>query len=225
MNKNEIINRLMSLGKKENVDGMARYGITAKKVFGVSTPEMQKIAKEIGKNQEFSLELWKENVYELRIIAGMIGDPDIVTEQQMDSWVNDFDSWAVCDSVIMNLFEKTSFAWDKAVEWQQREKEFVKRAGFVMMARLAVSDKKAPDEKFYDFFNYIIKESTDERNMVKKAVNWALRQIGKRNRNLNGKAIAVSEEIYKINSKSARWIASDALRELKSEPVQKRLKK
>lgn len=153
----------------------------------------------------------------------MIGQPDEVTEKQMEQWVGDFDSWDVCDGVCMNLFEKLPFVYNKAVEWSSRDEEFVKRAGFVLMARLAVSDKEADDKKFITFFPYIKKESADSRNYVRKAVNWALRQIGKRNITLNKLAIKAGEEIYSIDSKSARWIASDALRELKNEKIQKRL--
>ncbi len=149
----------------------------------------------------------------------------MVTDMQMESWVKDFDSWDVCDQCCSNLFDKTKFAHQKAVEWSKREDEFVKRAGFTLMATLAVHDKKAADEEFLKFLPIIKDESIDDRNFVKKAVNWALRQIGKRNPNLNGIAIKVAEEIQQINSKSARWIASDAIRELTSEAVQKRLTK
>ncbi len=147
----------------------------------------------------------------------------MVTETQVESWVADFNSWDLCDQCIMNLFEDLPYAWEKAVEWSQRERTFEKRAGFVMMARLAVSDKKADDKLFEPFFPIIVKESIDERNMVKKAVNWALRQIGKRSMYLNKKAVAVGKKIIEIDDKVARWIAKDALRELTGEAVQKRL--
>ena len=142
----------------------------------------------------------------------------------METWVKDFDSWDVCDQVCSNLFDKTPFAYRKAIEWSKREEEFVKRAGFVLMATLSVHDKKADNKKFEQFFPIIKRESNDNRNFVKKAVNWALRQIGKRNLSLNKKAIKTAKEIQKMDSKSARWIASDALRELTSEKIQKRLK-
>ncbi len=147
-----------------------------------------------------------------------------VSEKLMDKWVEGFDSWEVCDQVIMNLFEKTTYAYQKAFEWYKRDEEFVSRAGFVMMARLAVSDKKARDDQFTQFFPCIKEKSLDERNFVKKAVNWALRQIGKRNLDLNAKAVKLGEEIGLSDSKSAKWIAADALRELKSEAVLERLK-
>ena len=219
----DIIKRLKSLSNPEAIEGMARYGINPDKNLGVSIPDLRQIAREIGKNHELADKLWATGIHEARILAGMIDQTGEVTEEQMEQWVGDFDSWDVCDEVCMNLFEKLPFAYEKAVHWSSREEEFVKRAGFVLMARLAVSDKKAADEKFINFLPYIKRESTDSRNYVKKAVNWALRQIGKRNINLNKLAISAGEEIYSIDSKSARWIASDALRELKNEKIQKRL--
>lgn len=186
-------------------------------------PVLRRMARETGKNHELAEKLWKYGYSETRIMASMIDDPQLVTEDQMERWVVAFDSWDVCDQCCMNLFRKTPFAYKKISEWSKREEEFVKRAAFTLIATLAVHDKKADDEKFIELFPLIIRESTDPRNYVKKAVNWALRQIGKRNLNLNKEAIAVAEEINKIDSKTARWIASDALRELKSEKVQERL--
>ncbi|HDY87843.1 MAG TPA: DNA alkylation repair protein [bacterium] len=225
MEYSDIIACLKFLSDPDAVEGMARFGITAEKVYGVSIPNLRKLARIIGKNHELALKLWEENARETRVLASMIDDPEQVTEQQIEKWVYDFDSWEVCDQCIMNLFEKTSSAWNKAVEWSSKDDEFVKRAGFVMMARLAVSDKKASDKQFCPFFPIIKKASDDNRNFVKKAVNWALRQIGKRNRSLHKKAIKTSREIQVLYSKSARWIASDALRELESEKVLKRLGK
>ena len=146
------------------------------------------------------------------------------TEEQMERWANDFDSWDVCDQCCMNLFKKTKFAYQKAVEWSSNDKEFVKRAAFVLMARLAVSHKQATDGQFEPFFPIIKREAGDNRNFVRKAVNWALRQIGKRNLNLNRRAIQTAEDIQRMDSRSARWIASDALRELTSQAVQQRLR-
>jgi len=218
-----VIKRLKSLSNPKAIEGMARYGINPDKNLGVSIPDLRQIAREIGKNHQLANELWATGIHDARILAGMIGQPDKVTEKQMEQWVGYFDSWDVCDEVCMNLFEKLPFAYEKAVQWSGREEEFVKRAGFVLMARLAVSDKKAADEKFISFLPYIKRESTDSRNYVKKAVNWALRQIGKRNITLNKLAIKAGGEIYSIGCKSARWIASDALIELKSDNVQRRL--
>jgi 3-methyladenine DNA glycosylase AlkD len=220
----EIINELKSLSCPEDLEGRARFGIKSDKAFGVRIPELRRIAKKIGKNHLIAIKLWDFGFSETKILASMIDDPLDVTEEQMDQWVIKFDSWDICDQCCMNLFDKTPFAYKKVFEWSKREEEFVKRASFTMMAVLAVHDKKAPDEKFEQFFPIIIRESNDNRNYVKKAVNWALRQIGKRNMGLNKKAIIIAEEIHDLNFKSSRWIASDALRELKSKKIQSRLK-
>ena len=219
----DILKKLKSLAKPESVEGMAKYGITAKSAYGVSIPNLRKIAKEIGVNHDLAQQLWASDIRETRILASMVDDPKMVTEKQMERWVKDFDYWEICDQCCMNLFEKTKLAYQKCVEWSSREEEFVKRAGFVLMARLAVSDKKADDKQFERFLPLIKREATDNRNFVKKAVNWALRQIGKRNLTLNGKAIETAKEIQKMDSRSAKWIASDAIRELTSERVQERL--
>jgi len=219
----EIIKKLKSLSNPEAVKGMARYGINQDKNLGVSIPDLRQVARETGKNHELANELWATGIHDARILAGMIDGPDEVTEEQVERWVADFNSWDICDQVCMNLFEKLPFAYKKAVQWSSREREFEKRAGFALMAVLSVRDKKAGDEKFESFLPFIKKESTDNRNYVKKAVNWALRQIGKRNIVLNKFAIKTAEEIHSIDSKSAKWIASDALRELKNEKVQKML--
>jgi len=223
MDFEDIIKKLESLSNPEDVEGRARFGIHSKMAYGVRMPELRRMARETGKNHELAEKLWKYGYSETRIMASMIDDPQLVTEDQMDKWAVEFDSWDVCDQCCMNLFRKTPFAYKKISEWSKREEEFVKRAAFTLIATLAVHDKKADDEKFIDLFPLIIRESTDPRNYVKKAVNWSLRQIGKRNLNLNNKAIAVAEEIRQINSKSAKWIAADALRELKSEKVQGRI--
>jgi 3-methyladenine DNA glycosylase AlkD len=223
MNTNEILNELKSLANPESVKGMARFGIKSEKILGVSIPELRGLAKQIGKDHALAGQLWSSGIHETRILAGMVDDPGQVTESQMERWVKDFDSWDLCDQCCSNLFDKTVVAYPKAIEWSQRRREFVKRAGFVLMAVLAVHDKAAGDEQFKQFFPMIKRESTDERNFVKKAVNWALRQIGKRNRALNQAAISVAKEIKTIDSKAAKWIAGDALRELTGEKVQKRL--
>lgn len=224
MQYNDVIRKLEKLSDPRAVAGMARYGIRPAKAFGVSIPNLRAIAKEIGTDHGLALELWRSGIHEARILASMIADPDRTTERLIDSWVKDFDSWDVCDQCCMNLLENTKSAYSKAIEWSASDKEYVKRAGFVMMARLAVSDKRAMDEQFLAFFPIIKKEAGDSRNYVQKAVNWALRQIGKRNAVLNCKAIETADEINKMSMRSAKWIASDALRELKSEEVQARLK-
>ncbi len=219
----EVMKRLRSMANPKNVEGMARFGINAKGALGVSMPALRKMGKELGRDHEMSLALWKTGVHEARILAALAGDPARVTTSQMERWVRGFDSWDVCDQVCMNLFDRTPFAYEKAVEWSSRKQEFVKRAGFALMAVLAVHDKRAPDSKLARFLPAIKRESTDERNFVKKAVNWALRQIGKRSRGLNGKAVAAAKVIARKDSKAARWIAKDALRELTGEKVRKRL--
>jgi len=155
----------------------------------------------------------------------MIGESEKLMEEQMEDWVKDINSWDVCDQVCMNLFEKTPLAWKKILDWSEREAEFVKRAAFALIACLAWHDKKAEDKKFIELFPVIMRGATDERNYVKKAVNWALRNIGKRNLNLNKAAIEIAREIQRIDSKAARWIASNAIKELEGEAVQKRLRK
>ncbi len=225
MQYDDIIRKLKSLSNPEAIKGMARFGINSKNAYGVSIPALRKMAKETGKDHILAQQLWVSGIHESRILAPMIEKPGMVTEAQMESWVNDFDSWDVCDQCCSNLFDKTKFAYRKALTWSEREEEFVKRAGFVLMACLAVHDKKATDEDFLKFMPLIRRESVDNRNFVKKAVNWALRQIGKRNLNLNKMAIKTAGEIQQIESKSARWIAADALRELTGEAVQKKLSK
>ena len=181
------------------------------------------MAKRIGMDHGLAARLWSTGIHEARLLAGFVDNPCKVTEKQMEAWATDLDSWDIVDLVCGNLFDQTPFAYKKAVEWSAREEEFVKRAGFVLMATLSVHDKEASDKEFERFFSIIKRESADERNFVKKAVNWALRQIGKRNLSLNKKAIKVAESISKVDSRSARWIAADALRELRSEKVQARL--
>jgi len=223
MSCENVIIRLKALYDPKNIEGMKRFGINSDNAYGISTPDLKSIANEIGKNHELALELWNTGIREARIIAGLIDEPSKVKEEQMDQWVNDFNSWDVCDSICMALFDRTPFVYSKINQWCEAEKEYVKRAGFVLMACLAVHDKKAKDEIFMEFLQKIIKKSDDGRNFVKKAVNWALRQIGKRNFNLNGYAIDTANKILAAGSKSGKWIASDALRELKNEKIQKRI--
>jgi 3-methyladenine DNA glycosylase AlkD len=226
MNYAEVMQKLSGSLRPDAIKGMEEFGIKPRdKIYGLSVPEIRNIAKSLGKNHPLALRLWKTNVHEAKLLAPMIDDPRIVTEQQMEAWVADFDSWDTCDGCCGNLFDKTKFAHKKAIDWTLRTEEFVKRAGYVLMAELAVHDKPAPDSLFIQFIPYIKKGSTDERNFVKKAVNWALRQIGKRNVRLNSEAILAAESIYSLSSRSARWIAVDALRELKSPTVLERLKK
>ncbi|MEK7309493.1 MAG: DNA alkylation repair protein [Planctomycetota bacterium] len=223
MKYNEVISKLKSLADPEAVKGMARFGINPNKTLGISIPHLRALAKKTGRNHSLALQLWASGIHEARILAGLIDQPEKVTEKQMDRWARDFDSWDVCDGSCMNLFDRLEIASKKAVAWSERKEEFVKRAGFALMACLAWHRKDMPDREFIRFLPLIKRESTDNRNFVKKAVNWALRQIGKRNRYLNKQAIKAAQEIQKIDSGSARWIASDALRELTGRAVQKRL--
>ena len=225
MQYNDIIQKFKSLSNPEAVKGMARFGINPENTYGVSIPNLRKVAKEAGKDHALAQKLWASGIHEAHILASMIDDPKMVTEEQMEDWVRDFDSWDVCDQVCMNLFEKVPLAWQKIIDWSEREEEFVKRTAFALIACLTWHDKKALDEKFIKLFPVIIKGATDERNFVRKAVNWALRNIGKRNLSLNKAAINTAKEIQRIDSKAARWIASDTLRELTSEAIQKRLAK
>lgn len=217
----DILKKLRSLSNPKAVEGMAKYGINPKNAYGVSIPNLRKMAKEIKRNHLLAQQLWASSVHEARILATMVDDPKMMTDKQIEGWVRGFYSWDICDQCCNNLFKKTKFAYQKAVAWSSGEEEFVKRAGFVLMACLAVSDKKTGGKQFERFLPIIKREVTDNRTYVKKAVNWALRQIGKRN--LNRKAIETAKEIHKIDSRSAKWIASDAIRELTSEAVQERL--
>lgn len=223
-----IIEKLESLENPVNIAGMARFGIVTKKAFGVSAPMLKNFAKEIKKQAEdrhaLALGLWETGIHEARMIAYLIDDPKKVNPEQMESWVKDFDNWAICDGTCGHLFCKTEFAYSKAFEWAGRDEEFVKRAGLVLPAWLAVHDKKATDEKIAQFLPLLETHAADERNFIKKAVNWSLRQIGKRSLNLNSLAIESAEKIKAQNTKPARWIAADALRELKSEKTIERLK-
>jgi 3-methyladenine DNA glycosylase AlkD len=225
MQYKEIIEKLKTLSKPENVEGMARYGINPKNNLGVSIYQLRPLAKEIGTNHGLALKLWDSKIHDARLLACFIDDPKKVTTEQMDLWANDFDSWDICDQACTSLFDLSPLAYKKVYQWADNEKEFVKRAAFSLIAGLAVHDKKATDDQFISFLNIIKKQSTDDRNYVKKAVNWALRNIGKRNPTLNKKALQTAKEIKQIDSKTARWIASDAIRELESKKIQEKLKK
>lgn len=217
MTANEIVQELKKQTNPKNIAGMARFGISGKNVLGVSIPVLRKMAKDIKKSKidhhKLALELWATEIHEVRILASMIDLPQKVTASQMDNWTRDFDSWDVCDQVCMNLFDKTEFSFDKCIEWSNRTGEFEKRAGFALMAAIASHRKDLSDEKIAEFLPYILKNATDDRNFVRKAVNWALRGIGKRNKNLEKKAIKTADEIMKIDDKTTKWIAGDALRE------------
>ena len=219
----EILDVLKNLGDPRNVEGMARFGIKPAVALGVPKPALRRLAKDLGQDHDLAQHLWASGIHEARILASMIDDPTKVTGAQMGSWANDFDNWDICDQCCTNLFWRTAFAYEKAEEWSANGKEFVKRAGFVLMASLAIHDKRASDRKFERFLTSIDREAADDRNFVRKAVNWALRQIGKRNASLRQKAVQVALELQQAEPKSARWIGSDALRELSSEAVRRRV--
>ena len=221
----KVLEKLKDKASPDKLEGMARFGIAVEQRLGVAVPDMRRLAKGLGKNHELALELWSTGIDEARIVAGMIADPKKLTADQMDDWVRGFNSWDVCDQVCMNLFDKSPLAWGKIYDWSIREEEFVKRAAFALIACLAWHDKTMHDEKFIELLPVIVQGATDSRNFVKKAVNWALRHIGKRNLYLNQAAIDTAKVIQQLDSKAARWIASDAIRELESEAVRARLKK
>jgi len=218
MTVSEILIELKSLSTPEHFAKLAHFGIKDTKALGVKMPLLRKLAKSIGKNHELALELWATDIHEARLLASLIESPKTMTEKQFDDWVNDFDSWDMCD-VTCGLLAQMPFVRRKIDEFSTREEEYVKRTAFTLMCTLAVHDKKATNESFNRFFELIEREACDERNFVRKAVNWALRQIGKRNEDLRIKAIETAERVFIQDSKSAHWIATDALRELKNNNV------
>lgn len=225
MQYEEIIKKFELLKSPKNIEGMARFGIRPKtKVCGIPIPEVRKMAKAIGKNHELAIKLFDSGVHEARILGSIIAESAKLSEKEIDKIVKSFDSWDIVDQTCMNLFDKSEIAKRKILEFSKKEPEFEKRTAFALIAALASHDKKMQDVDFINFFPLIKKASVDERNFVRKAVNWALRGIGKRNKQLNEKALKLAKEIQNINSKSAKWIANDAIRELSSENVKKRLK-
>ena len=220
----EILEKLKSKSRSDQLEGMARYGIKIDKRLGVSIPDIRKIAKDFGKNHETALDLWKTGYADAKITAALIDEPEKVTETQMEEWVIGIDSWDVCDQICMNLFDKTTYAWKKIIDWSERNEEFVKRTAFSLLACLACHHKYADDNKFIEYFPLIKKNASDDRNYVKKAVSWSLRHIGKRNLNLHKAALKLADEIKQIDSKSAKWIGSDVVRDLNSDSTLRRLK-
>jgi 3-methyladenine DNA glycosylase AlkD len=209
-----ILSRLKRMGSKKNRDGMARYAIVAKKVFGVSVGDLRKLAKEIGTDHRRALALWESEWYEARMLAAFLADPAEVTPSLMDRWARDFDNWAICDTVCFHLFDKTPHALKKAKQWAKKKDEFVKRAAFALLASVALHDKKMDDALLIDCLPLIESAAGDDRNFVKKGVSWALRGIGKR-RGCRAAAFAVAERLAASEDRTARWIGKDALREFK----------
>ena len=214
MTKDEILKELKKNANPKNVLGMKHFGIQGKNMLGISVTFLRKFAKKISKDHKLALELWNTGIHEVKMLASMIDIVDMVSEKQMNKWVSDFDSWDICDGACMNLLCKTPFVDKKIYEYAKSEKEFIRRTAFTLIACLSFKKKEWKDKDFIKYFDLIEEYSFDERNFVKKAVNWALRQIGKRNAKLNVKAIKVAERIKKQGTKSARWIASNALSEL-----------
>lgn len=222
--RERLLAELRTHANAANVAGMARYGINPAGTLGVPIPVLRRLAKQTGRDHALAGELWNSGIHEARVLATLVDDPARVTARQMDAWARDLDSWDVCDQACQNLFRHTPMAFAKAAQWARRKPEFVRRAGFSLMAGLAVKARDATDAEFAAFLPLIAAAAGDDRNLVKKAVNWALRGIGKRNRRLHGMAVAAAMEIARQDSRSARWIAADALRELRDERVVARIK-
>ncbi len=203
---------------------MGRFGIDTRNALGVTVTELRGLARRIGRDHGLAAALWQSEIHEARLLATMVDEPSSVTEAQMERWVSDLTSWDLCDQLCGNLFDRTPYAFDKALGWSRRDEEFVKRAGFALMATSAVHRKDVSDARFEVFFPAISAQATDDRNYVKRAVSWALRQIGKRSVGLNRKAIATAREIERIDARAARWIARDVLRKLESPAVRDRLR-
>jgi len=218
----DVLEKLKAGARPDQIEGMARYGMSSAGRLGISVAELRRVAREVGKDHALALELWRTGIPEAQIVAAIVAEPAKLTEEQMEDWVVDLNSWDVCDQVCMNLFEKTPLAWKKIHDWSERDEEFVKRAAFALIACLAWHDKKATDQQFIALLPLLKRGATDNRNYVKKAVSWALRHIGKRNQVLYEAAIQAAKEIQQIDSRAARWIASDALRELEKETTLRR---
>lgn len=223
--KQSVLRELKSLADPRVRKKMSYFGVDVPKAHGVSAPALHTLARQIGKNHALAQQLWSTKIHEARILATLIGEPKKVTEAEMERWVRDFDSWDVVDAACCYLYAYSQLAWRKTREWSKRSEEFVKRAAFSLMAYLSYKDKESSDARFHRCLRIMQREAHDERHFVKKAVNWALRNVGKRNLPLNREAISTAEKIREQGTRSARWIASDALRELRSQAVQARLRR
>ena len=213
--RDEVLEWLRRKGTWKTVAGMARYGIEAKRAFGVPMGTLKTLARKIGKNHELAIQLWNSDWYEARLLAALIGDPEKLTRRQMNAWASDFENWADCDTACFALFDRSPLAWEKARRWSGSPREFVKRGGFVLMACLALHDKRAPDKPFLGFLPLIEKGARDDRNFVSKGVNWALRSIGRRNKTLKAAALKVAGRLAKSQEPAPRWAGTDAIRQLK----------
>jgi 3-methyladenine DNA glycosylase AlkD len=219
-----VLAELRAVADPSRLAGMARVGINVEGALGVSIPALRKLGRRLGRDHPLALDLWRSGIHEARILASMVDDPAQVTREQMEAWVLDFDSWDLCDQVISNLFDLTPFAASVVRAWTKRPEEFVKRAGFAMIAAHTVHDRTAPDRTFTAWFPAIRRGAKDDRNYVKKAVSWALRQIGKRNLELNAAAIVEAETLTMSDVPSARWVGRDVLRELRLDETRRRMR-
>jgi 3-methyladenine DNA glycosylase AlkD len=219
----EVLAWLKRHGSKRNRDGMARYGIFSEKMFGITVGDLQRYAKELGRSHELALAIWETGWYEARMLAAFIDEPERVAPAQMDRWTRDFDNWGICDTVCMHLFDRTPHAWRKAELWSKKKDEFVKRAAFALMASLALHDKQATDAPFVKFLRLVEGAASDDRNFVRKAVNWALRAIGERSTALNAEAVAIAKRLAASDDATERWVGKDALRQLSTPAVARRL--
>jgi 3-methyladenine DNA glycosylase AlkD len=217
------LNWLKSHSTKSTLNGMARYAIPSDKAFGVAYKDMKVLGKRLGRDHELAAALWDTGVYEARMVASFVADPSQVTPAQMDRWCKDFDNWAICDTMCFNLFDRTAHAWAKVAQWSGSKDEFVKRTAFALLWSLSVHDKRAGNEPFVQGLLLIERAAADERNFVKKAVNMALRAVGKRNRALNAAAVSTARRLAGSTNAAARWVGKDALRELRSPSVIRRL--
>lgn len=222
-NAEEIVAYLKAISNPAHLQGMRKFGIDSTYALGVTIPQLRAVAKQVKTNHPLALQLWKTGIHEARILASMIDDPALVTGKQIDSWVKDFNSWDLCDQVCGNLFDRTAHVMDKVAKFSTSKKEFIKRAAFTIMAGYAVHNKTAPDKVFTGWLTIIEREAGDERNFVSKAINWALRGIGKRNKALNTEALKTAKSILIQNTRAAKWVAANAIRELESEAVGKKL--
>jgi 3-methyladenine DNA glycosylase AlkD len=221
----QVLARLKALGDEEDLKGMARFGMAVEKRFGVSVPEMRKMAKEIGRDHALALQLWKTRIADARILASMIAEPESMRAKDLEDWVSGFDSWDVCDQVCMNLLEKVPLARREIPEWAAREEEFVRRSAFALIACLAWHDRSATDAEFRSYLPLIKQGAEDERNFVKKAVSWALRNIGKRNPALHEAAMRTARELQRKGSKTARWVAADTIRDLEAAEARRQVRR
>jgi 3-methyladenine DNA glycosylase AlkD len=219
----EVLAWLKRHGTQAARDGMARYAIPSDTAFGVSVGALKQLGKRLGRNHELAAALWETGRYEPRMLATMIDDPARVTSAQMDRWCREFDNWAICDTACFHLFDRTAHAWSKIAPWSRKRDEFGKRAAFALLWGLTVHDQRAGDGPFIEGLMLIEREAVDERNFVKKAVNMALRAVGKRNPALNAAAVALARRLADSEQPSARWVGKDALRELTGPSVTRRL--